>query len=393
MTAILSSIENEESEKQPRFLIYFPGICHLMTDTALGSLAALLPLFMSSYGLNYEKAAAIIFANTALASVAQPFFGYLADKRPNHLFIPLGMTLAGCSIAALGFVHSYAAILFCSMLAGIGSAIFHPEAARWVNRISGAKKGRAMGYFAVGGNGGFAVGPILASLAYIIGPYALTIFALLTISMSIIYFMTISHHHSAKVKVIKQRQPVIERNDWRSFSQLFVIIAARSINFSVLNTFIPIYWITHLHQSTASGNFALSLFFFLGTVVTLLGGILSDKIGFVRIIRYCYLILVPAMILFTNSEYYWLSMLLLIPLSVGLFAQYSPIVVLGQQYLAKSVGFASGITLGLGITFGGMVSPLVGKAADIYGLQSAWLVLNLICIIALLFSFLIKDAK
>lgn len=186
---------------------------------------------------------------------------------------------------------------------------------------------------------------------------------------------------------------MIERNDWRSFSQLFVIIAARSINFSVLNTFIPIYWITHLHQSTASGNFALSLFFFLGTVVTLLGGILSDKIGFVRIIRYCYLILVPAMILFTNSEYYWLSMLLLIPLSVGLFAQYSPIVVLGQQYLAKSVGFASGITLGLGITLGGMVSPLVGKAADIYGLQSAWLVLNLICIIALLFSFLIKDAK
>lgn len=60
---------------------YFPAICHMVNDTAQGSLPALLPLFISTYNLTYEQAAIIIFCNTAFASVAQPFFGYLADKR------------------------------------------------------------------------------------------------------------------------------------------------------------------------------------------------------------------------------------------------------------------------------------------------------------------------
>lgn len=396
MNSSASAYSSRAPQETPnRFLTYFPGLCHLMNDTAQGSLAALLPLFMTLYGLNYEKAAAIMFANTALASVAQPLFGYLADKRSTHLFIPLGMVIAGCSIAALGFVDSYMALLFFSMMAGIGSAIFHPEAARWVNRISGPQKGRAMGYFSVGGNGGFAVGPILAGIAYIVGTHGLIIFAVLTVSMALIYLVMAPRHRQASVASTNAQRlaDASAVNDWKSFFRLFVIIAARSINFAVLNTFIPIYWITHLQQSTASGNFALSVFFFLGTVVTLLGGILSDKIGFVKVIRYCYILLVPIMIAFTTSNYYWLSMVLLIPLSVGVFAQYSPIVVLGQQYLAKSIGFASGITLGLGITLGGMVAPLVGKAADIYGLQTAWLCLNVVCVIALLFSYLIKDTS
>ena len=50
---------------------------------------------------------------------------------------------------------------------------------------------------------------------------------------------------------------------------------------------------------------------------------------------------------------------------------YSPIVVLGQTYLAKNAGFASGVTLGLTTTLGGLFAPLVGWAADLWGLQNA----------------------
>ena len=69
-------------------------------------------------------------------------------------------------------------------------------------------------------------------------------------------------------------------------------------------------------------------------------------------------------------------MILILPLSFGIFTQYSPMIILGQVYLAKNIGFASGITLGLGITLGGIVAPLIGKLADMYGLQNAWLTLN-----------------
>lgn len=356
-----------------RWSEYFPAICHMVNDTAQGSLPALLPLFISTYNLTYEQAAIIIFCNTAFASVAQPFFGYLADKRTFWQSIPLG-------------------ILICSLIAGFGSALFHPEAARWVNALSGANKGKVMGYFSVGGQAGFAIGPILGSTAYILGPKSLLIFTLMALILGAIYLYTKPY------KLVKARQHAAAKgrtgsaqNDWKSFNILFVIIAARSIIFSVLNTFIPIYWITHLMQSTASGNFALSAFFVSGVIVTLLGGTLADRIGYVKVIRYCYISLVPLMLAFTLSDSYWLSMALLIPLSFGVFSQYSPIVILGQVYLNKNIGFASGITLGLGITLGGIIAPLIGKLADIYTLQDAWLTLNPICWLALIATFFITD--
>ncbi len=68
---------------------YLPAICHMINDTAQGSLPALLPLFITNYGLTYEQVAIIIFFNTALATVAQPFFGYLADKKTFWQSVPL----------------------------------------------------------------------------------------------------------------------------------------------------------------------------------------------------------------------------------------------------------------------------------------------------------------
>ena len=59
-------------------------------------------------------------------------------------------------------------------------------------------------------------------------------------------------------------------------------------------------------------------------------------------------------------------------MAFGVFSQYGPITVLGQKYLAKNAGFASGITLGLGITLGGLVAPYVGHLADIYDVQNCF---------------------
>jgi FSR family fosmidomycin resistance protein-like MFS transporter len=54
-------------------------------------------------------------------------------------------------------------------------------------------------------------------------------------------------------------------------------------------------------------------------------------------------------------------------------------VVLGQSYLAKNIGFASGVTLGLSFSVGGIVVPSLGWFADSYGLPA---VMELIVLIA-----------
>jgi FSR family fosmidomycin resistance protein-like MFS transporter len=50
-------------------------------------------------------------------------------------------------------------------------------------------------------------------------------------------------------------------------------------------------------------------------------------------------------------------------------------VVTGQKYLPKHIGFASGVTLGLAVTVVGVAAPLLGRVADNYGIQAAVLAL------------------
>jgi FSR family fosmidomycin resistance protein-like MFS transporter len=45
--------------------------------------------------------------------------------------------------------------------------------------------------------------------------------------------------------------------------------------------------------------------------------------------------------------------------------------VLGQEYLPGRVGTASGVTIGLAVTLGGLVAPLLGRFADVHGLRAA----------------------
>ena len=173
-----------------------------------------------------------------------------------------------------------------------------------------------------------------------------------------------------------------KHNDWRSFSKLTVVIFVRSIGFTLCNTFIPIYWIHVLQASPSQGSFALSILFFMGVVIT-----------FIRIMRGSFLIMVPAMFFFVNSTDLWLSTLLLIPVAFSLFAPYSPIVILGQTFLGKNVGFASGVTLGLSTTMGGLFSPLVGWGADTWGLTSALQVLWVCALIGAIFTFLVPTPE
>ena len=62
--------------------------------------------------------------------------------------------------------------------------------------------------------------------------------------------------------------------------------------------------------------------------------------------------------------------LLLVPIGFILSAPFGPMVVLGQSYLPQRVGLASGITLGLAFSFGGLTTPLLGWVGDHHGLRA-----------------------
>lgn len=355
-------------------LVYLFSLGHFAVDWCQGAVPALLPYFILQYDLSYREAATLIFANMMVASVIQPVFGYYSDKVSKPWFVPLGPLLAGASVVWIGFSTSYASLFVAAMMCGLGSSLFHPEGALMVNRIAGGEKGRALGSFSVGGNAGFAIGPAAAGLcAYGIGIEGLALFGVVNAAIAAAIFLCMPRalRAAAQSEAAAKKQRGAAENDWASFGKLSVIILARALGFTLCNTFIPLYWIHVLGTDEGAGSTALSILFTVGACLTYGGGLLADRFSMRTIIRGAFLVMIPAMFLLTNSTDVTVATALLLPAAAAIFMPYSPIVVLGQTYLAKNAGFASGVTLGLTTTLGGLFAPVVGWAADLWGLQNA----------------------
>ena len=375
---------------------YGPPIFHCINDFGQGSLAALIPFFIANFGLNYYQSASIIFCNTIVASVAQPILGYVADRWRVPWFIPVGFSITLVSISSIALATSYEMILALSLIAGLGAALFHPEAALLVNRMQSNELGNAMGRFAVGGSAGFALGPLLAGGVYVFGAHFLWVFTAIALLGVLLYLYAFTGSTDADAvgeSKSSAKSTNSGTNDWVSFGKLFFVIASRSILFSVLSIFIPILYITVINGEASASSLALTMYFAMGAVLTYMGGALSDKLGFLKTVRLGNLIFLPSVLVFIFVPNIWGFFGAMIPMAFGVFSQYGPITVLGQKYLAKNAGFASGITLGLGITLGGLVAPYVGHLADIYDVQTALMTLIPVGLMGLFMSFWLKEPK
>lgn len=347
---------------------------HLFTDINQGAIPALLPFFIAEYHLSYAAAASIVFAANIASSVVQPVFGFYSDRMAKVWLMPVGILIAGLGFAVTGVAGSLPLILAAVAISGCGVAAFHPDAARLANRLAENKKALAMSIFAVGGNAGFALGPLLATGAMLTwGLQGTLIFAVSPLIVAaFLYFqfrdMSLPQPLKAAVGELAADQP---KDQWPAFLRLSGVVVSRSVLFFGFNTFIPIYWINVLHQSSVAGGSALSLLFSLGIFSTLLGGRLADRFGYRNTIMAGFGLLLPLIAIFTHIHDTFWATAMLIPISLGLFGIYGPLMASGQSFLPNRVGFASGVTIGLAVTIGGVAAPILGWLADMYGIQTA----------------------
>lgn len=399
---------------------------HLSCDVNGGALPAVLPFLRASYGLSYQATGGLMFAYSCLSSIIQPLFGWLSDRFSKPWFIPLGVLLAGCGLAAVGFMRDYWAIFAAITVSGVGAALFHPEGARYANKVSGQSKGVGLSIFSIGGNSGFVLGPLLvtACVGYF-GMSGTAVFACLAVCMAAILLWQIVHMTGlaagAAVVPVPSAPPtesaagktpqadaapvapvaggadkdseILGRNNWREFSKLTVAIVARSTLFVGFNTFIPLYWVSAFGQSKAAGALALTFFCTCGVISNIIGGLLSDRYGCIRIIRLAFVLMAPVVFAFSLAGNLYAAFALLPFLGFVLYAPFSSLVVLGQKLLARNIGFASGVTLGLATSMGGMAAPCLGWIADNYGLARAIQCLGLVAVLGALFAFLLSSSK
>jgi MFS transporter, FSR family, fosmidomycin resistance protein len=358
-----------------RYRRIFPlALAHFSCDLNQGALPILLPFFVAEHHITYTAAATIVFASNLVSTVTQPAFGHIADRRSSPWLIPVGVLIAGLGFSCAGIAPTYMMVLLVVGLSGLGVATFHPEGARQAHRVAGDKKATAMSLFTFGGQLGFALGPLLATAILLAwGLPATLLFALPAFAVAAFVFSPygkLSELSQARDHASATAQ-LTGKDVWPAFFCVAATVVCRSIIFFGLNTFLPLFWMNVLHQSTAAGGTALTILVAGGIVGNLIGGRLADRLGYriAALAEFGLLACVLPLFLLAHSPLW--AFLLLIPIGLLLSAPNSAMVVLGQTYLPNHIGFSSGVTMGLAFSFGGMLTPLIGWIADNHGLRAA----------------------
>jgi FSR family fosmidomycin resistance protein-like MFS transporter len=361
---------------------------HLFTDLNQGAVAALLPFLVTERGLSLAAAGTLVLAATVSSSVVQPLFGTFSDNRPLPALMTLGVLFAGIGMALVGVVPSYPLILLCIVLSGIGVAAFHPEAARFANYVSGARRARGMSFFSVGGNAGFALGPALTTpLVLAFGLPGTLFLALPAAVMAAVIFSEMPRMLSFHPEEDESGgvEPVEAPEHWGPFARMVGIVTVRSFVYFGLVAFVASYYGRVLGTSPAFGNAALTVMLTSGAVGTLLMGPLADRFGRRAVVASSMVLLPPLIYGFTLAGPY-LGMTLLALVGAVTVGTFGVTVVMGQEYLPGRIGLAAGITMGFSIGLGGLGAPLLGLLADHAGLSVTMLVIGALPVLGLILA-------
>jgi FSR family fosmidomycin resistance protein-like MFS transporter len=361
---------------------------HLFTDVAQGSVPALLLFLKIHDHLSYAAASALVLAATVSSSVIQPVFGHLSDRVSLPWLMPLGPFLGGLGIALAGLAPSYGLTFVAIVISGIGVAAFHPEGSRFANYVSGSRRSSGMSLFSVGGNIGFALGPVLMTPLLLAFGLHGTVFVLIpTWIMAVVLVRRLPHlqrfrtDQPAGGRVDAEPQP----EQWGPFALLGGVIALRSFVYFGLVTFIPLYYVEHLHASKAFGNAALSAMLIGGAVGTLIGGPLADRFGRRVVLTGSMIVLPPLIVAFILSGPA-LAVAFAALTGAATIATFAVTIVMGQEYLPGRLGVSAGVTIGLSIGLGGVGAPLLGLLADGHGLKAVFEVIVVLPVLCLLLT-------
>ena len=320
------------------------SVAHLCADLCQGALPALLPFLIAQRQTSLGAAAALITVSTIGSSIIRPAFGIWTDRFSQPLLMPVGVVLASCGIGLVGLCDSYPMLVLAVGLMGIGVAAFHPEAARVANAVSSTRRGAGMSYFAVGGNLGYAIGPLITTpIVLLFGLRATPLIAVPGLAAAGLLVATMPRMRlSLEPLGDGPRSPPARTRSsatqaWAPFWRLVAVIVARSIPFFALMALVPIYLLRHFHTSAWLAGFALTLVLLGGAAGTLVGGYCADRFGRRHVMIGA---MVPLTALLIVLAHVGLTGFIVSLVAVGftLEGPFSTTVLLGQEYLPERVG-------------------------------------------------------
>jgi len=379
-----------------RIRLAFLTSTHVVDDLYQGAVPALLPFLALERHYSYIGLTGITLAATFLASVVQPGFGALTDKYRNlGWLVAVGLLTAGLGIGLSGLGDNYA-ITWCAVaVSGVGVAAYHPEATRTARSLAGDST-QAMSWFSVGGNAGIALGPVIVTPVLLATRlHGTPLLAVPAVVMAGVLAVR-RPWRRAPASGPRPRGGVAgadQADDWRGFARLTVVVVLRSIAYFGIASLLALFAIRHFHASAAVGSAVLTVFIGSGVIGTLGGGWLADHWQRIGTLRLNYGLAAVAVLVLSAAPDVPLLFVAAFFLGIVLFAPFAVQVTLGQDFLPNRIGAASGVTLGLGASAGGLAAPLFGVLADSYGLRPALGAIAAFPALACALAFLLRDPR
>jgi MFS transporter, FSR family, fosmidomycin resistance protein len=355
---------------------------HGAHDTYFSFLPTILPLLITNLSLSTTQAG-LLSASSQIPNLLQPVIGHLADRKNLKMLVILAPTFSGIFLTLIGVVPSFGMAAVLLLLAGFSTAGFHSMAPAMVSMRAGRKVGRGMGLFMVGGELGFALGPVVvvATIAVLTLkglPWLMTLGMLASIILYYRLKNATTVRRSQAEAGLPARQALLEMR-----SLMLPIIGITFIT-GFLNANLVVYLPTFMSKEGAVfalAGISLTIVELGGALGVFLMSMFSDRLGQRNIALVGTLASVAFSWAFLSTQG-WLQFLLLFGLGMSAFIANPAFLAMIQTRFTKNSSLANGVYMSSAFVLRSVVVVIVGILADRYGMRSVFMGSSLAALLA-----------
>lgn len=376
ITSTSTSSDNADNTKAMQGTAYailiIISISHFLNDMIQSVVPSIYPMIKEDFSLSFAQIGLITFVFQLASSILQPFTGLYADRHPRPYALSLGMCFTLAGLLLLAFAGNFWMIILAVSVIGFGSTVFHPEASRVAQMASGGKKSLAQSIFQVGGNGGSAVGPLLAAVIVLpFGQWAISWFAIAAIFASLImlkvgrwYKALIAYREDHSIAAPAPNTDISERSKHMALIILVVLVFSKYFYTACITNYFTFFLIDKFHVSVQTSQLCLFAFLAAFAIGTVAGGIFGDRFGRKYVIWFSILGAAPFALALPFVDSLWLTVVMAFMSGLVIASAFSSIVVYATDLMPDKLGLIAGIFFGLMFGLGGLGAAFFGWLAD-----------------------------
>lgn len=376
------------------------GISHFLNDMIQSIIPSIYPIIKDKFDFQFAQIGIITLMFQMASSILQPFTGLYADKHPRPYALSVGMCFTLIGLLMLAFSENYLLILLSVSIVGLGSSVFHPTASRVAQLASGGRKSLAQSIFQVGGNGGSAIGPLLAALIILpFGQHAISWFALAALLAALIMIRLGAWYKARLVYVVTHPQKnvtlsndISKRAKYGALFILVLLIFSKYFYTSCITSYFTFFLIDKFGISVQASQLCLFVFLAAFAIGTVAGGMLGDKFGRKYVIWFSILGAAPFALIMPFANLFWTLVCTFLS-GLIIASAFSSIVVYATDLMPDKVGLIAGIFFGLMFGLGGLGSAFFGWLADKTSIEFIFQVSAFLPLLGIIAGFLPNTQK